>query len=392
MKSITKLDPQDWMKAAETRTIISALGAGAALFVGGAVRNALLGVAVDDIDIATILKPEQVIAQCAAAEVKTIPTGIDHGTVTAVVNGKPFEITTLRKDLETDGRRAVVGFSNDWGEDARRRDFTMNTLLMNIDGEVFDPLGQGLDHLRARKVVFVGDPKQRIAEDYLRILRYFRFCALYGRGEMDEGALSACHAASSEIKTLSKERITQEFFKILSVDNPVSVLDIMFENNILTELSKVGYDSEFLTHLCTFQNNYSLGFLSARLLALVGLKAEGLTLFEEFLLIPKVFRRDIQAISQILLLPDLSNDHAVKVAIYHHGRVPTAQSLMIELANDRVMNGYAPAALDIIQNWDIPNFPISGEDLIKEGQKPGPALGAELQRREAEWIEKGFTL
>ncbi|MEZ5815147.1 MAG: CCA tRNA nucleotidyltransferase [Alphaproteobacteria bacterium] len=390
MKTVETIAPQDWMRTAETKAVMDVLGEGRALFVGGCVRNTVLGEAVEDIDIATKLVPEAVIKCLEAAGVKVIPTGIEHGTVTAVSKGKPFEITTLRKDVATDGRRAVVAFSQDWAEDARRRDFTMNTLLADMDGNIYDPLGCGLKDLRARRVVFVGDPARRIAEDHLRILRYFRFHALYGEGKMDEAALAACRAAAGKIPALSKERITQEFFKIMSVDDPVSVLSIMFENSILEGLSSPEYNPEMLTHLCTFQKNYGLTFLAPRLLILAGFAEKNLKVFDNFLLIPKVFKKDIKNLIQVLALPDLGEDHAVKVAIYKFGRVPTAQALMIELAQDRVMNGYAPKALDIIQNWDIPNFPVSGEDLIKKGIPQGPELGRELTRLEEEWIARGF--
>ena len=391
MKPVSKLDIQDWMISKEAGAVMEALGAGNALFVGGCVRNALLGKAVDDIDIATKLTPDEVVRRLEKDGIKTVPTGIEHGTVTAVADGKPFEITTLRKDVETDGRHAVVAFSTDWAEDAARRDFTMNTLLADQDGNIFDPLGQGLDDLRARRVVFVGAPAQRIAEDHLRILRYFRFHALYASGDPDADALKACQDAADKIPALSKERITQEFFKILSVDDPVSVLKIMFEHNILKQFSKLEYDTDLLGYVCEFQNRYGLAFVAARLWVLAGFKETNLQSFEELLLIPKVFKKDIKAIASVLALPDLSDDHPVKVAVYKFGRVATAQALIIELAQDRVMNGYAPEALGIIQKWDVPNFPISGEDLIKKGVPQGPELGRELERLEEEWIKRGFS-
>ena len=391
MKHVSTLAPQDWMKSDETRAVMAALGEGEAFFVGGCVRNALLGEGVDDIDIATKHTPEEVIKRLEAANIKSIPTGIDHGTITAVIDKKSFEITTLRKDVDTDGRHATVAFSTDWLDDARRRDFTMNTLLMDVSGKIFDPLGQGLDDLRARKVVFVGDPAKRIAEDYLRILRYFRFHALYGSGDMDDAALAACKSAADKIHGLSRERITQEFFKILSVDNATNILNIMFENNILNDFSNSGYNEDMLRYVCDFQCKYNLRFLSSRLYVLAGLNPDNLEKFESDLLIPKVFKRDITAIHGALSLPDLSDDHAVKVAVYKHGRVPTAQALMIELAQDRVNNASAAKALDIVQKWDIPDFPLSGEDLIKEGYQAGPELGAELTRREEVWIKNGFN-
>lgn len=392
MKHASTLAPQDWMKAAETTAIMNALGKGQALFVGGCVRNALLGEAVDDIDIATKHTPEEVVEILTQAKVKTIPTGIDHGTITAIVDGKSFEVTTLRKDVETDGRRAVVAFTNDWAEDAARRDFTINTLLMDIDGKVYDPLGQGLDDVRERRVVFVGQPEDRIAEDYLRILRYFRFHALYAYGEADKQALEACRAAANKIPKLSRERITQEFFKILSVEDPTKILSIMFENNILRAFSEVGYDQNLFKHLCTFQNNYGLAFLASRLFVLGGLNKNSLESLEQYLLIPKVFKKDIDAIAGVLELVNLNKEHAVKAAVYKYGRVATAQALMIELAQDRVMNGYAPKALEIVQNWDIPSFPVTGKDLVNKGVQPGPELGKELERLENEWINGGFKI
>ncbi len=381
---------QDWMTASGAAQIFEALGDGNVLFVGGCVRNALLDKEVDDLDLATKLAPEDVTAKLEAADIKVIPTGIDHGTVTAVIDSKPYEITTLRKDVETDGRRATVAFTDDWAEDARRRDFTMNTLLADRAGNIFDPLGLGLEDLAARRVVFVGKPSERIEEDYLRILRYFRFHALYADGEPDAEALKACSQEAGKIKTLSRERITQEMFKILSVDDPAKILTLMSDNNILGDI--LATKDEFLTirHVSKFQCDYNLRFLASRFLVLVDFDEKNIEKMQEYILFPKVFLKDMQATQNVLNLPDLSDDQAVKVAIYKHGRVPTAQALMIELAQDRVINGYAPKALDIVQNWNVPDFPLSGEDLMNEGFKPGPELGAELERREQEWIKRGF--
>jgi len=392
MKSVKQIPKQKWMTAASTIKIMDALGQGEALFVGGCVRNALLGIEVTDIDIATKHHPEKVIEILEGQNIKVVPTGITYGTVTAVIDKKGFEITTLRKDVETDGRRAVVAYADSWAEDAQRRDFTMNTLLMDQEGRIFDPIEQGVRDLKAGKVRFVGDAKQRIDEDVLRILRFFRFHALYGQDVPEDNGVKACAQAADKIRTLSKERITQEFLKILSVDNPVDVLGIMFEHNVLKEFNFGENTLENLKHLCTFQNNYGLGFIASRLFMLANLNQQNVSSMEALLLLPKVFKKDIQAIDNILRLDDLSNDHAVKVAVYKFGRVTTAQALMIELATDRVMNGYAPTAIDIIQNWDIPNFPITGEDLIKEGIPQGPELGEELEKRENEWIGNGFCL
>jgi poly(A) polymerase len=393
LKPVENITNQEWLNTPSVRLVMDTLNnakAPQALFVGGCVRNALLGEAVEDIDIATRHAPEHVSAVLEKAGFKVIPTGIEHGTVTAVMDKQAFEITTLRKDVETDGRHATVAFTDDWVEDAQRRDFTMNTLLADIGGAVYDPLGQGVADLKARRVVFVGEAEQRITEDHLRILRFFRFHAIYGRGDADTVALKACEAAADQVTNLSKERITQEVFKIMSGETPQRTLALMFEHKVLTSFDFEGYEPAVLAHLCTFQNRYGLAFIAARLLALCGFEKRNIEALEKFLLLPKVFKKDMQAITGILTLPDMSDDHAVKTAIYKYGRLAAAQSLMIELAQDRVMNGYAPKALDLIQNWDIPNFPISGNDLIKKGHKPGPELGARLEALEEEWIKGGF--
>lgn len=193
-------------------------GEGAARFVGGCVRDTLLGrdTREPDLDIATRLTPDQVMESLAAQGLRVEPTGLDHGTVTAVAFGRPFEITTLRKDVETDGRRAVVAFTSDWAEDAARRDFTMNALYADPDGRVHDPTGQGLADAVAGRVIFVGDPDTRIREDYLRILRFFRFLAHYGEGAPDPAALEACSRHAGQLARLSAERIAKEVLKLLA--------------------------------------------------------------------------------------------------------------------------------------------------------------------------------
>jgi poly(A) polymerase len=396
LKPAKTISPQDWMISPESRLLFSALQGGeskdqpVALFVGGCVRNALLNLPVEDVDLATSLKPEAVIKKLENAGITVIPTGLKHGTVTAIINRLPFEITTLRHDVETDGRHAVVEFTDNWLEDARRRDFTMNTLLADPKGNIYDPTGQGLPDLALRRIRFVGEARKRIEEDYLRILRFFRFHAIYSLGDFDQDALRACSEAADNIGTLSRERITQEVFKIVASDRPNKILSIMFENNILKELDHAEYEPDFLESFCTFQKSYGLISLPSRLYVQAGLKDENIASLENLILFPKVFLKDMEALSGALTLPDLSCDHAVKVCIYRFGRVIAAQALMVELVQDRVMNGYAPKALEIVQNWDIPDFPVSGNDLIKAGVPQGPKLGQKLQELEDWWIEDGF--
>ncbi|PCJ97504.1 MAG: poly A polymerase head domain-containing protein [Zetaproteobacteria bacterium] len=387
----------NWLLADETLRLFNALQGQTpkdepqALFVGGCVRNILLEHEVDDFDIATLHHPDAVMKILEAEGIKVIPTGIDHGTITAVIGDYVYEITTLRHDKETDGRHAVVAFTDSWIEDARRRDFTMNTLLMDLQGNIYDPLECGLGDLDARCVRFVGEAAQRIEEDYLRILRFFRFSAQYGGVEFDVQGLSACRKHASGIKNLSKERITQEFFKIIASDKPYKTINTMFEHGILSEFVFSNENTEFFEHFCNFQSRYRLSALSSRLFVFAHMGFDNIKSMEEFILFPKVFLKDMKAIAGALSLPDLSSDHAVRESVYRFGRSITAQALMIELVQDRVMNAYAPAALDIVQNWDVPNFSVSGNDLMAGGMKAGPQMGRELTRLEDEWIANGFS-
>jgi poly(A) polymerase len=248
------------MISPESRAVFSALQNKAAhpqvLFVGGCVRNAVLGLPPGDCDLATIHPPFEVTRRLEDVGIKVVPTGIDHGTVTAVVDGKPFEITTLRRDVETDGRHAVVSFTQDWSLDAQRRDFTINTLLADGAGNLYDPTGDGLSDLEAGRVVFVGDPVQRIAEDYLRILRFFRFYAFYGRGRPDAAALAACRAAAGKIADLSRERVTQEILKIIAADGAADILEIMAAQNVM---------KDFVHPQCKIANLAMLAGLQKRL-------------------------------------------------------------------------------------------------------------------------------
>jgi poly(A) polymerase len=218
-----RLQRAEWMSP-EAEAVFDALeargGAECARYVGGCVRNAVMGEPVADVDIATTLTPEETVAALKAARIRAVPTGLEHGTVTAVRGGEPFEITTLRRDVETDGRRAVVAFTRDWSEDAERRDFTFNALYASRDGTLHDPTGRGLADAREGHVVFVGDPATRIREDYLRVLRFFRFYAWYGNGAPDPASLGACAALRAPVAQLAAERISKELLKLLAASDP----------------------------------------------------------------------------------------------------------------------------------------------------------------------------
>ena len=232
-----------WMTAPETAAVFDALeaegGPDCARFVGGCVRNALAGRPIDDIDIATTLPPDRVTTALKAARIAAIPTGIEHGTVTAVSAHKPHEITTLRRDVTTDGRRATVAFTDDWAEDAQRRDFTLNALYARRDGQVLDPTGRGVDDAKAGRIVFVGDPERRLREDHLRNLRFFRFQAWFGKGAPDPAALAACAALKDQVDGLAAERISKELLKLLAADDPRAAVRAMAEAGVLEVVLKV---------------------------------------------------------------------------------------------------------------------------------------------------------
>lgn len=382
-----KIAVQDWMEDPAARAVMAALGDAsgepAALFVGGCVRNTLLGLPPGDVDIATVHEPQETTRLLESAGIKAVPTGIDHGTVTAVSGGKPFEITTLRRDVETDGRHAVVAFTRDWREDAQRRDFTINTLLADVAGNIFDPAGRGVVDLESRRVVFVGDPAQRIAEDYLRILRFFRFHAFYGQGAPDSAALAACRAAADKITTLSRERITQEILKILSVDDPADILGLMFENNVMQDLSHADYQPEKMHMLCGLQRRLGQGSIMARLAILTAGHERHLETIRKYLLLSNRQDRDL-----VLMLEAALSPTTLKERLYRYGREVGGQSLLLLAV---LMDGVIGAEdMAVIREWDIPALPLTGEDVKRMGLAQGPEIGAILKAVEAWWVEWDF--
>lgn len=379
------------MIAAPARAVMGLLNRGDApdaLFVGGCVRNAVLGEPVGDIDIATILTPNVVMDILAAGGVKVIPTGIDHGTVTAVLDGAVFEITTLRRDVATDGRRAVVAFSTDWHEDAARRDFTMNTLFADGDGRVFDPLGTGLADLRAGVVRFVGDPGQRVAEDYLRILRFFRFHARYGRGAPDAAALAACAAGVDGLSTLSRERVTMEFMKILSTDKAVDTLALMFSHGVLPFFAHSSYLPVDLTRLITLQGQGGWIDPLPRLVILAAAQAEHLSFLSQYIVLPNDGWRALDLyLSVPAVVPGVRE---AKYWIYRHGRDAARQLACLNLACAGREDMMADVR-DTLNVWDAPALPVTGDDVIAAGIERGPQIGMVLAGIEAWWIENDFA-
>lgn len=373
-----------WMTLPETRAVMDALGTDEARFVGGCVRNVLLGEPVGDIDIATRHRPEAVLEHLKKAGIRAIPTGIAHGTVTAVTEGRSFEITTLRRDTETDGRHARVIYTDDWAEDAQRRDFTMNALFMDVQGGIYDPTENGLSDLRVRRVAFVGDPARRVAEDYLRILRFFRFHAQYGQGEPDPEGLRACREAAQNLSTLSKERITQEFLKILATNASAKTFVRMFENGVLADLRSPSFCADRLDR-CVKTRPDGLTFgIPARLVLFSGESPEFFAVLEQHLRFSGTIRKEtnglFDALSSLGAVPDTES---VQRTLYRCGREATVQALLI---------GEGPeSCLAKALNTDIPVFPVRGQDLIDAGGMPGPALGDILRETEGWWMDRLFS-
>lgn len=373
------------MKIPETVKVMNVLNAGSpraqALFVGGCVRNEIMKIKVDDIDIATRLTPPRVIERLEKAGIKAVPTGIDHGTVTAVIEKKSYEITTLRRDVETDGRHAIVAYTDDWAEDAARRDFTINTLLADENGNIYDPTGCGLRDAAARKVIFVGDPARRIAEDHLRILRFFRFHAYYGSGSPDAEALRACREAAGKIKALSRERITREFLKIMEAGNAAPILELMFGHNIMTDLPGAGYDSAALERLISLQEMHRMSEVLSRLAML---KA-GEEALEKYLIFSNARKKTLKRIMTAAGGIKDVNAAAIKKLIYAEGAEMAGQVLLMNAA----VNG-ADADMDLVKTWQPPAFPLRGDDITANGIS-GPAVGRILKQIEDWWIDNDFA-
>lgn len=352
--------------------------------VGGAVRNTLLGEPVDDIDIATTAPPETVVARAAAAGLKPVPTGLAHGTVTVVAAGRAFEVTTLRADVETDGRHAVVAFSRDWQQDARRRDFTMNAVYADADGRLFDPVG-GVDDALARRVRFIGDPAGRIAEDYLRILRFFRFHARYGEGAPDPAGLAAAVDMKDGLDRLSRERVGTEMGKLVLAKSAVSVLSDMQSAGILSSVLKGDGDVARLgAVIAGAARQGAAAGLELRLAALA-IDHAGLA---EALRLSNREKKRIEAIDVWCAAFARRLDAvAIKEAVYRAGNEVAFDALLLAAATSR---SEAPADLvDLARHFAAPPFPVTASLLMAEGYAPGPALGEELRRREADWIAAG---
>jgi len=362
--------------------------------VGGAVRNALLGEPVHEIDVATTARPEEVARRAKAAGFKVVPTGIEHGTVTVVIDGLPFEITTLRQDVETFGRRANVVFGRDWQADAKRRDFTFNALSVSADGTVHDYVG-GLDDLSKRRVRFIGEARRRIVEDYLRILRFFRFHAAYGHGEPDREAILACIAERHGLSRLSRERLRAEMLKLLGARGAVPALTAMSDAGLLTEV--LGGIAQLASLEAVTEIEGALGLDTdpvRRLGALAVMIAEDAARLRDRLRLTKAEYERLTAMG----------DHGRRCS---PGHMPAARGWLYTLGPERFTDSVVVAwsrsgagagdgdwrdLATLAERWPAPTFPLKAADFTRRGVARGPALGAALRAAERAWIAADFPL
>ena len=382
----TTLPDADWQHAEGLKRVLAVLddAYGGPRYVGGAVRDTLLGLPVSDVDIATALLPHEVMDRLEASGIKAIPTGIEHGTVTAAVDGKNYEITTLRRDVATDGRRATVAFATDWQEDAARRDFTINALYADPkSGEIFDYF-DGRNDLEARKLRFIGDANQRIAEDFLRILRYFRFLARYGGGQLDADALEACANGAHGLTALSRERIAQEVTRILGLKDPVASIELMITNGIFTpflpELS-ASAASDLRRLVQREQELAQAVSLPARFLAMLIREPVAVDKVAARLKLSNKMR---EGFAQRLNAP--APDQKNIRAIAYRADIETARDVAMLYAADTDV----PECLAQLAQWEIPSLTVKGGELIQMGLPAGPLVAKTLQAIETNWISENF--
>ncbi len=403
MEPAEKISPKTWMRAAPVRQLMAALTADGqpARYVGGCVRDMLLDRDVRDVDVATALAPEEVIRRLAEAGVRTVATGIEHGTVTAILGERAgpfdhFEITTLRTDVTTDGRRATVAFIDDWATDAARRDFTINALFCDGDGTVYDPVG-GLADLRQGKVRFVGDAAQRIREDVLRLLRFFRFQATYGTAPADADGLAACTELAPLLPTLSGERVAHELMRLLAAQDPAPVFSLMAGQGILLHVLPETGAIDRLAALTVIEDRTVGTDPLRRLAAMLIVDAGGAAGVAERLRLSKVQR--LRLIAMAAGLPNVDaamSQHERRALLYGVGERAFVDFVLLAWA-DRLARGAAcndeawQMLLALPQHWSLPTLPVGGRDVQVLGVPDGPAIGEALQAVESWWIAGDFS-
>jgi poly(A) polymerase len=385
-----------WMRDTAVTALFDALPKDSLRFVGGCVRNALWDEPVADTDLACQLEPKAVVAALNAAGIRNIPTGIEHGTVTAVIDGQPYEVTSLRRDVETDGRRATVSYTTDWAEDAQRRDLTINALYADWDGVVFDPTGQGLDDIASRKFRFVGDPEQRVQEDYLRILRFFRFLAWYGGQEkVDAASLKACREHQAGLRKLSSERVWMEVKKLLSAPNPRRACYIMLTNGVLETILPEANNVDGLEAVVKLEAREGVKpDPLLRLMAMSPREPLQMALLTKRLKMSKTETSRLRgwADDDAQLATDMPERERL-AAIYRSGKQVILDRARLRAAGetDPIQSSRWMVLADLAMGWQPPVFPISGKDLTETGVPKGPAMGKALKALEALWVRSGFS-
>jgi poly(A) polymerase len=388
--TLPSLQGHEVFETAGLRAVFQAIrrAGGEARIVGGAVRNALMREAVHDIDLATTLPPEKVVEAARTAGLRSVATGIEHGTVTVLSDGNGFEVTTLRRDVETHGRKATVAFTDDWAADAARRDFTMNALYCSGDGDVFDPLS-GIADLETRAVRFVGDPDARIREDYLRILRFFRFISQYGRGEVDSEGLAACTHLRQGLKKLSRERVGQETRKLLCGKRAGEVALLMNEAGINQTLFGSTMDHELLSAVGAKAG--SVGVVPDYTTLLAAALPLPVDEVSALLRLSNAQARALNDVQSALPPSPALRDNERKVVLYQTGPETWRRAVLLAWARDGQAGDTEWAGLySLPDEWDIPVFPVKGADVVAAGVKGGPLVGETLTALEDWWIAGGF--
>lgn len=389
MSTLPSLAGAEWLSRRTTQAVFAALRAAGheARAVGGCVRNGLMGLPVADIDIATTALPDETITAAKASGMAAIPTGKEHGTITVVTEGAPYEVTTLRRDVSTDGRRAVVAYTRDWTEDAGRRDFTMNALYCGADGTVFDPLG-GLPDLEARQVLFIGSPEARIREDYLRILRFFRFHAQYGVGGLDQAGARACVRLRGGLGQLSAERVGAEMLKLLGAPFAVTAVGEMFDLGLLVDVLAAAPRPYRFARLVALE---TVPDAALRLAALAVHVEEDAGRLAERLRLSGAQR----AVLELTALP-LSGNATVRearLALHRLGPDDYRRRVLLDWAGSQAAldDGHWRGLLALPERAPVPPFPIAGRDLVRLGLPPGPKVGEVMRALETEWIASDFV-
>ena len=393
-----KLDPQKhlWLQDAAATALFKAFPEGSLRFVGGCVRNALMGYAVGDIDFATQLEPLAMMEALNKAKIKYAETGLSHGTLTAVIKGTPYEITSLRRDVETDGRRAVVSFTTDWAEDAQRRDLTVNAVYADPTGELFDPTGEGLADINDGRLRFVGDASERIKEDYLRLLRYFRFVAWYGGdAPLDKEALTASRDLQRGLKTLSAERVWSELKKLLLAPDPSRAVRIMSQQGVLETLLPEASNAQGLELYVQLEQREDIApDPLARLMAMSARDSLQIARLAKRLKMSKVETGRLRAWAEDdAVLDPYAQERETAQTLYKSGKTVVIDRARIRAAGepDVILSAHWIRLAEFAHRWARPDFPLTGKDLQVAGVEAGPKMGRAMKALEALWVRSGFT-